>query len=169
MLMFADGSTLIIVSLYFRFISREWIFFQLYGITVLTLTFLGVIAAPESPKYLYSVKKYYQARAAFEKIARFNKIEGYDSQYLFDLEERQQQFETDGGQRYISLDLGDNSLSFKPQNTFVGGKLNQIASPKKRETGSILELIRDRDHIRNLLLLLILWSVTAFDYNLINF
>lgn len=60
-------------------------------------------------------------------------------------------------------------MSFKPQDPFIFGKQNGVAKSKKKETGSFMQLIKDKTHIRNLLLLLVLWAVSAFDYNLINF
>jgi len=38
-----------------------------------------------------------------------------------------------------------------------------------KEQGSLKELIKDKRHFRNLILLLFLWVASAFNYNLINF
>ena len=57
-LLFADGSTLIFLSIYFRYISKDWLWFQIYGISISTLSFICCCFAPESPKYYYSMKKY---------------------------------------------------------------------------------------------------------------
>jgi MFS family permease len=68
-LLFADGSTMIFLSLYFRFISKNWLWFQIFALSLTTLAFLVTLIAPESPKYLFSYKKYKEARKALEKIA----------------------------------------------------------------------------------------------------
>ncbi len=48
------------------------------------------LLAPESPKYLYSYKKYKESRKALEVIAKFNQVDTADPEnykkYLFDTE-----------------------------------------------------------------------------------
>ena len=61
-LLFADGSTMILLTVYFRFISKNWIGFQIFAISFAAIAFLITLLAPESPKYLYSYKKYKEAR-----------------------------------------------------------------------------------------------------------
>jgi uncharacterized protein involved in exopolysaccharide biosynthesis len=65
-LLFADGSTMIFLSLYFRFISKNWLWFQIFALSFATLAFLVTFIAPESPKYLFSYKKYKEARESLE-------------------------------------------------------------------------------------------------------
>jgi Sugar (and other) transporter len=48
-LLFADGSTMIFLSLYFRFISKNWLNFQIFAICFSTVAFLVTFLAPESP------------------------------------------------------------------------------------------------------------------------
>jgi MFS family permease len=61
-LLIADGSTMIILSIYFRFISKDWLGFQVFALCISTVAFLVTLLAPESPKYLYSYKKYKESR-----------------------------------------------------------------------------------------------------------
>lgn len=72
-LLFADGSTMILLTIYFRFINKDWLGFQIFGIAATTMAFFALLLVPESPKYLYSYKKYERARTALSKIARFNR------------------------------------------------------------------------------------------------
>jgi len=65
-LLFADGSTMIFLSLYFRFISKNWLGFQIFALCFTSLAFLVTLLAPESPKYLFSYKKYKEARKALD-------------------------------------------------------------------------------------------------------
>ena len=53
-LLIGDGSTMIFLSIYFRFISKDWFWFQLFCIVLSTIATVGCFLAPESPKYLYS-------------------------------------------------------------------------------------------------------------------
>lgn len=92
-LLFADGSTMILLTLYFRYLNKDWLSFQLYGITATILAFFAVLLAPESPKYLYSYKKYERARSSLSHIARFNRVERtvkyiFDTEYQEDLRNR---------------------------------------------------------------------------------
>jgi MFS family permease len=68
-LLIADGSTMIFLSIYFRFISKNWLYFQLFCIILSSIAFGITILCPESPKYLYSYKKYKEARQSIERIA----------------------------------------------------------------------------------------------------
>jgi len=91
-LLIADGSTMIFLSIYFRYISKDWFWFQLFCIIFSTLATFACFLAPESPKYLYSYQRFKEARASLKKIARFNRVpqEIRDSKYTFDTETSQQ-------------------------------------------------------------------------------
>lgn len=52
--------------------------------------------APESPKYLYSIKKYKESRDAFEKIARYNRVIDYETRFTFDTEELENRRQNEG-------------------------------------------------------------------------
>lgn len=73
-MLIADGSTMIILSIYFRFISKDWLGFQIFALCLTTVSFLVTLLVPESPKYLYSYKKYKEARKALLVIARYNRV-----------------------------------------------------------------------------------------------
>jgi MFS family permease len=86
-LLFADGSTMIFLSLYFRYLTKYWLPFQIYGIIATSVAFIGSFLAPESPKYLYSYKQYAAARDSLAHIARLNKVKNYRQQrFIFDTE-----------------------------------------------------------------------------------
>lgn len=72
-MMLGDGMTMILLSVYFRYISKEWIYFQIYGIILLGLASIAVFWVPESPKFLYSLKKYDAARISLIRIAISNR------------------------------------------------------------------------------------------------
>ena len=62
MLLFADGFTMIAISLYFRYISKDWLWYDVYALAMTAFAFFGSLIVPESPKYLYSYKKYKEAK-----------------------------------------------------------------------------------------------------------
>jgi hypothetical protein len=84
-LFFADGSTMIFLSLYFRYISTDWLAFQIFTIVLTSIAFLGCLLAPESPKYLYSFKRYSEARSSLATIAKYNRVP-IMKRYIFDTE-----------------------------------------------------------------------------------
>lgn len=63
------------------------------------------------------------------------------------------------------------SIIVVPQGTHANNDTEKliIKGGEKEETGSLKELIKDRRHFVNLMCLLFLWVVSAFDYYLINF
>ncbi len=61
-MLFGDGFTTIFICLYFRFITKEWLYFQIVGVALVGLSTVGMLLIPESPKYLESKKQYKRAR-----------------------------------------------------------------------------------------------------------
>lgn len=49
-----DIFTLISLSIYYRYISRNWLYFYIAGFVGTCLSFVAVILMPESPLYLHS-------------------------------------------------------------------------------------------------------------------
>jgi hypothetical protein len=90
-LLFGDGSTMIFLSLYFRFISKDWLWFQVFALSLTAAAFLVTLFAPESPKYLYSYKRYKEARKALQVVARFNRVDTTSQarKYWFDTEHQE--------------------------------------------------------------------------------
>lgn len=70
---FADSFSLIFVSLYNRFVSKDWMPFQILGVTLTFVSFFALVIIPDSPKYLYSKGRFQDARSALEWILRFNR------------------------------------------------------------------------------------------------
>jgi hypothetical protein len=62
----------VLATLYFYFISKYWVWFQLFGWGLNLITIIGVIFMPESPKFLLTMKKYDECRRAMTIIGRFN-------------------------------------------------------------------------------------------------
>lgn len=83
----ADGTTTVLVALYFRYISKDWLWFQVFFFSLMTLATLACFLVPESPKYLYGYRKFRYARAALDKIAWFNGVPNRNTKYRFDVED----------------------------------------------------------------------------------
>eukprot|EP00347_Sterkiella_histriomuscorum_P012127 403369790 len=69
---FADGLILILMSIYFRFISKNWMYYQICGLFATCLAFIACLFIPESPKYYYSINKFDKSREVLDYIQRFN-------------------------------------------------------------------------------------------------
>jgi hypothetical protein len=68
-----SSSVTLILTLYFYFISRYWLWIQVFGWTFNLITVVGVIFMPESPKYLLTTRRYDECRQVLTKIGKFNK------------------------------------------------------------------------------------------------
>ena len=65
MLFMDSGATMIMLPVYFKFISKNWIYFQLVSLLLNVVGTLGLfLIIPESPKYLLSKGRIADARTA---------------------------------------------------------------------------------------------------------
>ena len=78
-----DSFTMIIVSFYFKYVSKEWsyLYYCLFAITC--IPFMISLIMPESPKFLLSKKKFTGARISFNTIARINGKDSLDYRERF--------------------------------------------------------------------------------------
>ena len=68
-----DGCTMIYLSIYFTYLSKDWIHFFTFYLIIFTICVLMIWYLPESPKYLVMKGKYKEARDALNVIAKVNK------------------------------------------------------------------------------------------------
>jgi MFS transporter, OCT family, solute carrier family 22 (organic cation transporter), member 4/5 len=66
------ASVNLIACLYFWFLSKNWLWLELMAGGFGVLSGLGTCFLPESPKFYISQHKYDEARAAINKMARWN-------------------------------------------------------------------------------------------------
>lgn len=69
-----DSSTVILLAVFYYFIKYGEANFYFWGLHTLAVL-LVIIKIPETPKYLYSKKKWVELHACFDKIAEFNKAQ----------------------------------------------------------------------------------------------
>ncbi len=53
-----DQMTVIIIALYYKYVSQDWVWLQILGLTVNIIALLGFFFLPESPEYLYSFYRF---------------------------------------------------------------------------------------------------------------
>ena len=69
----ADGLILIWTTIYYQFISKNWVYIQLLGVTQGFFTMIIILFfVPESPTWLYEQKKFKECYEVFEKMAKIN-------------------------------------------------------------------------------------------------
>jgi MFS family permease len=82
-LLFADATTIGLIAVYFRFISKQWLYFQYFSLGLNLIATVVILFVPESPKYLHGRGSYQKAKDALTKIARFNKAQSYNREFKF--------------------------------------------------------------------------------------
>ena len=70
---FIEASNLIWLTLYFRFVTKNWLPFQIFGATMTFVCCIASLFIPESSDYLYSKGRYEEARDILNKIGRINR------------------------------------------------------------------------------------------------
>jgi len=100
-----DGSVTIFVAVYFRFISKNWLWWEVFGLTLTVFSTICLFLLPESPKYLWSAKKYKEARESLAYIAKINKKTSYTKKFKFETEVEEE-----------SIDRKRISISFSSSN-----------------------------------------------------
>ena len=76
------------MALYFRFITKEWVYYVYFSLAILVFSLIGIFFIPESGKFLYERGRFDDARKTFKYIAKFNGKKDIDIDKLrFDLED----------------------------------------------------------------------------------
>ena len=68
-----DGFNTALCTIYLVTISRNWEGFQYFGLFLALLCLIMCLWVPESPRFLYSIGKFDEARTVMKRIAAFNK------------------------------------------------------------------------------------------------
>jgi MFS family permease len=84
LMLFADGTTIALLAVYFRYIDKNWEYFQYVscGINLISVIYL-TLAVPESPKYIHSRGEFDRARTLLAHMAKVNRVKGYSSNFKF--------------------------------------------------------------------------------------
>ena len=80
-----DMLSVIIIGFYWRYISKNWVWLQVFAVSLNGISIAGLFLFPESPEYLYSFYRFSELRAVLKKLASWNKAE----QNLDDLRDSQ--------------------------------------------------------------------------------
>lgn len=67
-----EGLTLLAVSLYFYYLTRDWRYWFYVVTVVQVIVILGLCWLPESPDFLFAKGRFLESRNVILRIARFN-------------------------------------------------------------------------------------------------
>lgn len=73
-----DGLVPLVGALWFMYVSKDWKTLFAFATGLVCLTFVVVLAMPESPKHLVARGKYSEARAVMTRIARYNGLQSFN-------------------------------------------------------------------------------------------
>ena len=65
---------LLLATIYFWFICKDWIYFSLIGFALSTWNCIAIQFVPESPRLLIELQRLEEARVSLQKIADWNKV-----------------------------------------------------------------------------------------------
>jgi MFS family permease len=71
-------------SLYYDYINKDYLYFEIFGISLNVVCVIAMLFMPESAKFLYGKKKFDQARQTFAVIAKMNNVPPFTG--VFDTE-----------------------------------------------------------------------------------
>lgn len=77
-----------VISLLYAYITKDWINYQWFSVSLNFFCFVALLPIRESPRFLYSMKKFKEAKDLFRFIAKINGKK-YDPNYEFDTERMQ--------------------------------------------------------------------------------
>jgi MFS transporter, SP family, sugar:H+ symporter len=76
-----NGFVAVYTVIYYWFISKQWLYINIFAGFLTALSMVGVFFLPESPKFLITLRRYDEARAAINVITRVNKKEPFTSKF----------------------------------------------------------------------------------------
>lgn len=124
------------------YISKNWVYYQIFGISVNALCVVVGFFLPESPKFLYESKQYDKCREVLRYISKFNGVnKPVASKFDREVAETVE---------ILPSEITESTDAIELKGTFK-------------------ELINVRAYVINLVLLCLVWVTTSFDWYLVHF
>ncbi|TNV80535.1 hypothetical protein FGO68_gene17354 [Halteria grandinella] len=145
---FSDAGTVVIISIYNRYISKQWFPMQFGAVALMWVSLVATLFIPESPKYLYSRGRYEQARRSLNQMRIMNICgrQTMKSENKFDVEISEE--------KDISIDQEQK---------------RDFCEIKQEEEGRIANLFKNTTYVRNLMAFSLQWITGVFAYYSIYF
>lgn len=68
----SEGAIFIYLTIYYYWISKNWVWTQVYGAATNFVALFLLFWIPESPKFLYSEKRFKECITTLQKMKKFN-------------------------------------------------------------------------------------------------
>ena len=140
-----NSFTFVFSALYFWKWSKDWQGFFIFALVSNIITVIAVSIIPESPKFTFANKQYQRTRTILNQMAKYNKT---NKEYML--------AETDKFTQEI-------------RDSIPATKKNDKANQGKSKEGSLINLIKNRKLLRNLIISTTLMVTCQFNYFLICF
>ena len=127
-----DFSTPLLTSLYFVYISKDWVYLGMFGCGLQFLSMISLFLVQESPYFMISLNRFDQLSKHFGEVARRNGVD--------------------------SFDVSPDQIR----------ELKQDSKPNK-ETPPTMYFLRQRKILINTIVMMCIWAVNAFNFNLMSF
>lgn len=135
---FVDSLAIFFASLYFKYISKDWVYLYTLPLIVLTINVIVLCFQEEAPKFLHGIQNYEKTRKVLTVIGRQNGVLTDDQEFtgIFSEEKR------------------------------LNKHASQNASTKSH---GVKDFAKNRRHVINALVFIMLSTTCNFCYYLINF
>ncbi len=155
-----DQLTVVFIALYWKYISKDWVWFQVFGLIILCLATVGFYFLPESPEYLYSFYRFEECREVIARIAKWNKKDKVLPEvYQFDVENELLKIKFD-------KQIADKEENFRTSIYKEKEHRKKIQVQQSMKAG-IREFVNHEDPlVRNLSILMVLWFITVINYQI---
>lgn len=74
----SEGSIYIFLTIYYKFISRDVSYPLMFGTVLNVVILFALIGIPESPKWLYSKKRYEECHDVIRYMAKVNRVDSIE-------------------------------------------------------------------------------------------
>lgn len=172
-----NGFVAVYTVLYYWFISKNWIYINIFATVLTIVSAVGVWFLPESPKFYISRKRYDEARTAINFIAKVNHQPEFSSKFESEILDEKVRNDTLNSTHISGMSANKQANNMADEQTGDGD--NRISAPllKKKEveveernlTGSLKDMIKIRRHFINLIILIYLWVAASFNLYMISF
>ena len=156
----------VLATLYFWKISTHWFYFVVIGLGFNIISVVLLFFLPESPRYLVTVKKFDEAKAAFEVMARFNRknLEWNDEMFV---KKQNLDYSLPTLGQTIEATSPKPSLDAASQRTKITTIAEEEGYEEKGEIPPASYFLKQPKILANTIIMSFVWLASSFGYYLI--
>eukprot|EP00347_Sterkiella_histriomuscorum_P018095 403346808 len=157
LLLVADSLTCILVAVYNKFISKDWLYLQIFGAVLCFISAAGSFYVTETPEYLYSFYRFSQCKYILSWIAKQNG-KGLPKKYIFDSERERKEI------KFNIITAGSNYQKSRVRDMEIVRTERLYGSLRT----TMKEFLSDKIILRNLIINIFMWILTIMAYQIIS-